>query len=70
MAYKEFLHEHIRPPPYLLQSDLKILKPYIWNCLFGKVSSSLDLDIKKYIEIFNKFGKLFIFVSKGIDIKD
>ena len=25
---------------------------------------------KKHIEIFNKFGKHFIFVSKGIDIKD
>ena len=41
---------NIRPPPYLLRSHLKILKPFIWNCLSGKVSSSLDSDIRNQLK--------------------
>ena len=67
MAYKEFLHEHIRPPPYLLQSDLKILKPYIWNCLFGKVSSSLDLDIRNILKFsINSANISYLFLKELI----
>ena len=40
----------IRPPPYLLRSHLKILKLFIWNCLSGKVSSSLDFDVRNILK--------------------
>ena len=32
---------NIRPPPYLLRSHMKILKSFIWNCLFLKLARSL-----------------------------
>ena len=41
---------YIRPSPYLLRSYLKILKLFIWNCLSGKVSFSLDSDIRKKLK--------------------
>ena len=40
------------------------MKLFIWK---GIVQSRFKY--KKYIETFDKFGKNFIFVSKGIDIK-
>ena len=40
------------------------MKLFIWK---GIVQSRVRY--KKYIESFDKFGKHFIFVSKGIDIK-
>ena len=35
------------PPPNLFQSYLKILKPVILNCEFGKVESNFDSAIRK-----------------------
>ena len=35
------------PPPSLFQSYLKILKPVILNCEFGKVESNFDSAIRK-----------------------
>ena len=41
---------NIRPPFYLLQSHLKILKSFIRNYLSGKVLSSLDLEIRNIMK--------------------
>ena len=51
---------NIRSSPYLLRSHLKTVYMKLIQFRFR---------YKKYIEIFNKLGKHFIFVSKGIDIK-
>ena len=40
----------IRPPTYLLWSHLKMLKLLIGNCLPGKVSSSLNLEIRNIMK--------------------
>ena len=58
-----------RPTVYLLRSHLKILKPFILNCLFGNVCLNLGSQIKKYIEIFNECGKHFIYNWKGSNMK-
>ena len=58
---------NIRPPPYLLRSHLKILKPFIWNCLFGKVSSSLDSDIRNILKFsINSANISYLFLKELI----
>ena len=58
---------NIRPPTYLLRSHLKILKPFIWNCLFGKVSSSLDSDIRNILKFsINSANISYLFLKELI----
>ena len=70
MAYKEFLHEHIISdhllPVTVTSENLKTvhMKLLIWKGIV-----QFRFGNKKYIGIFNKCAKNFIFVSKGIDIK-
>ena len=56
-----------RPLPYLLQSHLKILKPFIWNCLFGKESSSLDSEIRNILKfLINSANISYLFLKEVI----
>ena len=58
---------NIRPPPYLLRSHMKILKSFIWNCLFGQVSSSLDSDIRNILTFsINSANVSYLFRKKLI----
>ena len=52
---------NIRPPPYLLRSHLKILKPFVWNCLSGKTSSSVDSDIRNILKFLNPANVSYLF---------
>ena len=70
MAYKEFLHEHIISDHLrFVTATLKNLKIVYIKLLIWNGIVQFRFRNNKYIEIINKNGKHFIFVSKENNIK-